>query len=75
VQAITGHELSATMPSGPGKVKRNPLNNVLKCTDTQGPYTCNWAVPSQRNVTYTIRARAYDGSNNTNDATVTVTAR
>ncbi len=51
------------------------VNNSLRCTDTAAPYTCNWAVPSQSNVTYTIRARAYDGANNTTDATVRVTAR
>jgi len=51
------------------------VNNVLRCTDTQPPYSCSWAVPAQNSVTYTLRARAYDAANNTADATVRVTAR
>ncbi|HYN15352.1 MAG TPA: Ig-like domain-containing protein, partial [Terriglobales bacterium] len=51
------------------------VNNVLKCTDTTSPYSCNWSVPSQKGVQYTLKATAYDGSNNTANATSVVTSK
>lgn len=51
------------------------VNNVLKCTDTSVPYSCSWAVPSQRGVTYTIVVKAYDAANNVATVTVKVTSR
>jgi subtilisin family serine protease len=51
------------------------VNNVLKCTDTTASYTCNWAVPSQKGVKYTVTVRAYDSSNNTASTSVTVTSK
>ena len=51
------------------------VNNVLKCTDTTASYTCSWAVPSQRGARYTLTVRAYDSSNNTASASVTVTSK
>jgi hypothetical protein len=51
------------------------VNNVLKCTDTTSPYSCKWPVPSQRGVQYTLKATAYDTSNNTASATSVVTSK
>ncbi|MGB9106500.1 MAG: Ig-like domain-containing protein [Terriglobales bacterium] len=51
------------------------VNNVLKCTSTRSPYSCNWSVPSQKGVRYTLKATAYDGSNNTANATSVVTSK
>ena len=48
------------------------VNNSLKCTSTVTPYTCSWKVPGKRGATYTITAKAYDSSNNTNSSTVSV---
>ncbi|MFI5088074.1 MAG: Ig-like domain-containing protein, partial [Terriglobales bacterium] len=51
------------------------VNNVLKCTSTISPYSCNWSVPSQRGVQYTLKTTAYDGSNNTANAASVVTSK
>ena len=51
------------------------VNNTLKCTDTAASYNCSWAVPSQKGVKYTLTVRAYDSSNNTASASVTVTSK
>ena len=51
------------------------VNNVLRCTDTGSPYSCTWPVPSQRNVRYALRARAYDAAGNFSDVSVSVTSR
>ena len=51
------------------------VNNVLKCTDTTASYSCAWAVPSTKGVKYTLTVRAYDSSNNTASASVSVTSK
>jgi hypothetical protein len=52
------------------------VNNILKCTDTNASYLCVWAVPNSRGIlTYTLKAIAYDTSNNKTSVTSTVTAR
>lgn len=52
------------------------VNNVLKTpADTTYPYTYSWSVPSKPNVTYTLKAVAYDAKNNSSSSTVSVTAR
>jgi hypothetical protein len=51
------------------------VNNVLKCTSTISPYACNWSVPSQKGVQYTLKATAYDGANNTANAKSVVTSK
>ncbi len=51
------------------------INNSLLRTDTTKPYTTSWRVPSTRNVTYTIKAIAYDASNNAGQTSISVTAR
>ncbi len=48
------------------------VNNSLKCTSAVSPYTCSWKVPGRKNASYTLSAKAYDISNNTNSTTVTV---
>ncbi len=48
---------------------------TLKCTDTTYPYSCNWSVPSKPNVTYTLKAVAYDAAGNSTSSLVTVTVR
>ncbi len=50
------------------------VNNSIKCTDTIAPYTCNWKVPSARNTTYTIQAKAYDAANNISTHSISVTS-
>jgi hypothetical protein len=68
--------ITATASDGRGVSKvQFYVNNVLRCTDTAASYTCSWAVPSQRGVKYTLSVRAYDSSNNTASASVTVTSR
>jgi len=39
------------------------VNNVLKCRYTTVK-SCNWVVPSTRNVSYTIQVKAYDAAKN-----------
>ncbi len=51
------------------------VNNVLKCTDTTASYSCAWAVPRAKGVKYTLTVRAYDSSNNTASASVSVRSR
>ncbi|HSW48432.1 MAG TPA: Ig-like domain-containing protein [Candidatus Saccharimonadales bacterium] len=52
------------------------INNVLKTpADTTYPYTYTWNVPSKPNVTYALKAVAYDAANNSTASSVTVTAR
>ena len=51
------------------------VNGVLRGTDTTSSYTYNWAVPSTRNVVYTLMAKAYDQAGNTKTHTITVTAK
>lgn len=50
------------------------IGNSLKCSVLSGPYSCTWSVPGKKNSSYTITAKAYDGTNNTNSATSKVTA-
>jgi hypothetical protein len=51
------------------------VNNTLKCTDTTASYSCSWSVPNQKGVRYTLSVRAYDSSNNSSSASVTVTSK
>lgn len=48
---------------------------TLKCTDTTSPYSCIWSVPGKKNTNYTITVKAYDSSNNTSSASVSVKAQ
>ena len=50
------------------------VNNVLKCTDTTPPYSCNWNVPAQRNKSYAIQAKAFDNTSLTATHTINVTS-
>ncbi|EKD85331.1 MAG: peptidase S8/S53 subtilisin kexin sedolisin [uncultured bacterium] len=51
------------------------INGSLLYTDTTKPHTASWRVPSTRNVTYTITAKAFDTSNNTEQTSISVTSR
>jgi len=51
------------------------VNNVLRCSDTTSPYRCNWTVPNQAGLSYTLEARAFDRSNNTASSFITVTSQ
>lgn len=51
------------------------INGDFFHTDTTKPYTASWRVPNTRNVTYTIKAIAYDTSNNTGQASISVISR
>ena len=52
------------------------IGNNLRCTDTTAPYSCSWNVPSAKNKTYTLQAKAYDAAQNVGTSTqVTVTAK
>lgn len=46
----------------------------LKCTSAKstGPYTCKWSVPGKKGTNYNISVKAYDSSENTNSATISV---
>lgn len=48
------------------------VNGVLVCTDTSQPYDCSWKVPGKPNATYTVVAKAYDGSGNNAFQSITV---
>ncbi|HEX6977620.1 MAG TPA: Ig-like domain-containing protein [Patescibacteria group bacterium] len=50
------------------------VGGVVKCTLLSGPYTCNWAVPTNGSK-FTITATAYDTSNNSASSSVRVNAR
>jgi hypothetical protein len=45
------------------------------CIDATGGFSCSWRVPADVGVQYTIRATAFDTSNNSSIAEVSVTAR
>ena len=53
------------------------VNGSNKCTIALNltSYTCTWSVPGKKNTQYAISAKAYDTSNNTQSASVTVTAK
>lgn len=53
------------------------VNNSLKCTISLNltTYSCPWSVPGKKNAQYTISVKVYDASNNTQSATITVTAK
>jgi len=65
---------SATDNIGVLKVEFS-INGILWCTDVTTPYNCSWRVPAKRNASYTIRAKAYDLTENTAIQNITVTAR
>lgn len=48
------------------------INNICVSTDTTSPYRYNWDTTQVNNGTYTIKAVAYDTSNKTASAQVTV---
>ncbi|MBI2031534.1 MAG: right-handed parallel beta-helix repeat-containing protein [Candidatus Levybacteria bacterium] len=50
------------------------INGRLKCTDLISSYSCQWKVPRQSDVTYTINVIAYDTSGNQSSAQSTVTS-
>jgi subtilisin family serine protease len=51
------------------------VNNVLICTDTTSKYSCSWVVPANKNVIYSLQAKAYDSSGNTKTHVVSVSTR
>src|ERR1700730_17605135 len=51
------------------------VNGTLTCVAPFAPYSCNWTVPGQAGVAYTITAQAFDTSSNTSQASVRVTSR
>lgn len=51
------------------------VSGVLICTDTTSPYSCSWKVPNTKNVTYSLRAKAYDQANNSAQSDITVTTK
>lgn len=51
------------------------INGSLKCTVVTANYSCNWSVPSKPNITYTLKAVAYDAANNSSINSITVTAK
>lgn len=40
------------------------VDGVLKCTDTVAAYTCTWVMPSTKNSSFTVTAKAYDKAGN-----------
>ena len=51
------------------------VNGALTCVAPFAPHSCNWTVPGQPGVAYTITAQAFDTSSNTSQASVKVTSR
>lgn len=51
------------------------VDGGLKCTDTNAPYDCVTKITGKPGATHTITVKAYDSSNNTAMASVTVTTR
>ncbi len=53
------------------------VNGTLTCSDaTPSPYSCIWRVPSKKNTSYTLSARAYDTrGNSTFSASVKVSVK
>ncbi|MGI8420513.1 MAG: Ig-like domain-containing protein [Candidatus Levyibacteriota bacterium] len=64
---------NASDPTGISKVEFY-VNNTLQCTDTTSAYTCNWRVPNQSSVKYTLSAKAYNRANSTATSSVSVTS-
>lgn len=50
------------------------INDNLECTDTTSPYTCGFKATGRLGSTFNIKATAYDKSNNTSSANITVTS-
>ncbi|MGH7203914.1 MAG: Ig-like domain-containing protein [Candidatus Levyibacteriota bacterium] len=63
----------ASDPTGISKVEFY-VNNILQCTDTTSSYTCNWRIPNQSRVRYTLSAKAYNRANITATSSVNVTS-
>jgi len=38
--------------------------HAYECTDSTALYTCSWAMPKTRRVTYSLSAQAFDAANN-----------
>lgn len=51
------------------------VNNTLKVTDTNSPYSYNWDTATSPNGTYTVSARAYDTAGNSASDVRTVTVK
>jgi len=69
--------LQASASDNKGVVRvRFYVDGSLKCTDIATPYSCVWRVPSTRNRTYKLLAKAYDAAGNVGASLpVKVTAR
>ena len=50
-------------------------NSTVLATDTAAPYTASWSVPGKPNITYTLKAVAFDAAGNTSSSTVTVKSK
>lgn len=50
------------------------VNGALKCTDTVTPYNCDFKLTGKPGNSFTITSTAYDKSNNTASAKVTITS-
>lgn len=48
------------------------IDNVVKCTDTSAPYTCNWNTKKAASGAHTLKVTAWDTSNNASSASETV---
>jgi thermitase len=48
------------------------IDNVLKCTDSSAPYTCNWNTKKATSGAHTIKVTAWDISHNSSSASETV---
>ena len=65
---------TATDDIGVTKVEFYVANRLVG-TATSSPYAVTWKVPSKNNVSYTIKAVAYDTVGNSTSATSTVSAK
>lgn len=50
------------------------VNGGIICSVKSSPYSCSWAIPFAKNITYTVVARAYDQTGNVSSKNIIVTS-
>src|SRR3989344_2229710 len=76
VNSLVIIQASATDNIGVGMVDFSVTakGSSFTCTDDTAPYTCNWPVPADTKVPYTIKAIAYDLAGNSAASQIKVTS-
>ena len=50
------------------------INNKILCSKTSSMNSCNWNVPKQTEITYTISVKGFDAANNSGTSSMTATS-